>query len=913
MLHATNEKEISCRVTRTLLMYVREKNGGTLGNFLRGLELDEEYLTDPNNWVSHRFLQILYKRMIELLGDENTVYNMTLSAERFESLGLLDRMVRLLGSPRLIYSQAPKYNNLLKLNGSVFIKELGDSWVLLEDRYHDGSQKTRFDCDYTRGVLAGIPTVFGMPMAHVEEIECQVAPEKYGKRTWPDNPPQGCRGCLYHVRWDPKAKPPFWKRLFQERHYHRQAIEDLQNANKLIQAKYDEVKQLVADLEKTNTELRESKLQLEVQGAELQASEARYRLLADNVTDVIWTMDMDQKFTYYSPSVERITGFTPEEAMARTLRESLTADSYEIAARVFTEELEKLNRSSGGPEDYVSLQLDVTCKDGTAKITEIQTNFLYDDNGRPTGVIGITRDIRDRKRAEQKLKDSEARFKAIHEHSPFAIALVDLKGSPILLNPAFASMMGYTVEELMKMKFIEFSHPEDARKEAPLYQEILEGKRDSYQLLKRNLHKEGHVVWLNAYVVGVRDDSGRLRYMVAMGEDVTEKQNLEKQLLMAQKMESIGNLAKGIAHEFNNVLGIILGNAEMAGAELDKSHPVSESLEEIKLACLRAKDVVKQLLTFSRKMAVKREPINIRTSVQKALKLLRAAIPSSIKIQEVLSAEIDSVVADPTQIHQLLINLCNNAAQAMEESGGTLTIELYNVALDSEAAAKHPDLKAGGYVRLSVRDTGDGIAPEMLDQVFDPYFTTKDVGQGTGMGLAVVHGIVKGHHGAIEIDSTVGEGTVFHIYFPSSTEKPAPNESEVKAPATGNGRILLVDDEISITRIAVKTLRRLGYSVVPENDPVLALERFRSDPRQFDLIITDMTMPNLSGDELVKRAMKLRPDIPVIVCTGYSDRMSPGKARQMGIKGLLLKPVEMAELAESVRKVLDEANDADHN
>ena len=836
MMPAKDEKEISCRVTRTLLMYVREKNGGALGNFLQGLALDEEYLTDPNNWVSHRFLQVLYERMIELLGDENTVYNMTLSAERFQSLGLLDRMVRLLGNPKLIYSQAPKYNKLLKLNGSVFIKEIGDSWVLLEDRYHDSSQKTRFDCDYTRGVLAGIPTLFGMPMAHVEEIECQVAPEKYGKRTWPDSPPQGCRGCLYHIRWNPKDKPPFWKRLFQERHYYRQAIEDLQNANKLIQAKYDEVKQLVADLEKTNRELRESKIQLEAQGAELQASENRYRLLADNVTDVIWTMDMDQKFTYYSPSVERITGFTPEEAMARSLPESLTADSYEVATRVFNEELEKLNKGLGGPENAVSLELEVTCKDGSSKITEIQTNFLYDDSGQPTGVIGITRDIRDRKRAEQRLKDSEARFKAIHEHSPFAIALIDLEGRPILLNPSFASMMGYRVEELMKMKFIDFSHPEDAEKEVPLYEEILDGKRDSYQIVKRNLHKEGHVVWLNAYVVGIRDDAGRLRYMIAMGEDVTEKQNLEKQLIMAQKMESIGNLAKGIAHEFNNVLGIILGNAEMAGAELDKSHPVSEGLEEIRLACLRAKDVVKQLLTFSRKMAVTREPVNIRTIVQKALKLLRAAIPSSIRIQEVLSAEINSVVADPTQIHQLLINLCNNAAQAMEETGGTLTIELYNVVIDGETAAKHPDLKAGAYVRLSVRDTGHGIAPDMQDKIFDPYFTTKDVGQGTGMGLAVVHGIVKGHHGVIEIDSAVGKGTVFHIYFPSSIEKPARDETETKQPPAGNERILFVDDENAITRIGEKTLGRQrsdsGAEAFQIRPPPLRSDHYRHDDAQ---------------------------------------------------------------------------------
>lgn len=784
------KKEISCRITRTLLMYVREKNGGTLGDFLTGLELDETYLSDPNNWVSHHFLQVLYKRMIGLLGDDNTVYNMTLSAGRFQSLGLLDPMVRLLGSPKMIFSQAPKYNKLLKLNGTVFIREIGDSWVLLEDRYHDSTQKTRFDCDYTRGVLSGIPTLFGMPMAEVEEIECQVAPEKYGRRTWPDNPPQGCRGCLYRVHWNPKARPSLWKRLFSGRQDYRRAIEDLQNANQLIQAKYDEVKKLVADLEKANRDLTASKRQLESQRAALIASERRYRLLADNVKDIIWTMDLNMKFTYYSPSVERLVGFTPEEAVARSLRETLTPDSYKTATEVFFQELEKLNKGARDPESAVSLELEITCKDGSTIMTEIQTSFLYDAQGQPTGVIGITRDISDRKKADQ------------------------------------------------------------------------------------------------------------------------EKRNLEKQLVQAQKMESIGNIAKGIAHEFNNVLGIILGNAEMAGTEIEESNPVSESLEEIKRASLRAKAVVKQLLTFSRRMDIRREPIDIREIVQEVATLMRAAIPANVKIQELSSAEIDAVVADSTQIHQLVINLCTNAAQAMSEDGGTLAIELYNMKIDDEAAAKHPDLQPGAYVKLSIRDTGQGIAQDMMDKVFDPYFTTKDVGQGTGMGLAVVHGIAKAHRAVIEIDSTVGKGTTFHVYFPASKEKPRRAETAEQALPTGSERILFVDDELSIVRIGVKVLTKLGYSVSSDTDPLRATARFSADPYRFDLVISDMTMPGMSGDALVKNLMETRPDIPVIICTGYSDRMSPDKAREMGIKGLLMKPIEQAELARMVRKVLDGARDA---
>jgi hypothetical protein len=284
-------KEISCRITRTLLMYVREKNNGALGNLLDELPLDENYLSDPNNWVSHAFLQVLYQRMIDQLGDEKAVYNMTLASGRFQSLGILDRIARLLGSPKLIYAQAPRYSKFLYLNGSVHIHEIGDSWAVLEERYHDSAQKTRFDCDYTRGVFAGIPAMFGLPMADVEEIGCQVAHEKYGRRTWPDNPPQGCKGCVYRVRWMPMKKS-FLKRLFLGWDYRRQAIEDLVQANQLIQNKYDEARRLAGDLERINKQLIESKQVLESQKAALIESERKYRMLADNVCDNIWTMDL---------------------------------------------------------------------------------------------------------------------------------------------------------------------------------------------------------------------------------------------------------------------------------------------------------------------------------------------------------------------------------------------------------------------------------------------------------------------------------------------------------------------------------------------------------------------------------------------------------------------------------------------
>ncbi len=382
-------------------MYVREMNG-SLGNLLDGLELDETYLTDTNNWISHEFLHVLYARMSDILGDKNPVYKMALASKRFESLGLLDWIVRLLGTPKLIYTQAPKYNKFLKANGDVYIRDAGDCWVVLEDRYHDSSQKTRHDCDYTRGIIAGIPTIFDMPLAHVEEIECQVAPEAYGERIWPDKPIYGARGCLYRIQWESKERPPLWKRVFQTYSVYRKAINDLQEANQAIQEKYDEARKLAIELETANRELIESRQQLETYTAELQSSELRYRLLAENVTDTIWTMSLEPlRFTYISPSIERMRGYSVDEAMALSLEETLTPDSLERVGKVLETELIREASGNSDPNRSKTIEIEQYCKDGLSRWAEVKTSFLRDEGGKAVGLLGVTRDISDRKRAEQ--------------------------------------------------------------------------------------------------------------------------------------------------------------------------------------------------------------------------------------------------------------------------------------------------------------------------------------------------------------------------------------------------------------------------------------------------------------------------------------------------------------------------------
>jgi PAS domain S-box-containing protein len=394
-------REISCRVTRTLILYVREMKGSP-GNLLDGLELDEAYLTDTNNWVSHAFLQTLYGRMIGQLGDENAVYKMALASGRHESLGLLNWIGRLLGNPKLLYAQAPRYNRLLKANGDVYIREAGDTWVVLEDRYHDGAVKTRYDCDYTRGILAGIPTVFDMPLARVEEIECQVPAGVYGERFWPDSPPQDARGCLYRIRWEAAARPPLWKRLFQRYSVYRRAIDDLLEANRLIQERYAEAQRLAQALEAANRRLTESRHQLEGSLADLRASEERYRLLADHVSDVIWILDLASlRFTYVSPAVERMRGYTAAEAMAMNLEEVLAPESLAAVSQALAAELAREGQADADPSRAMTLEILQSCKDGVNRWAEVNASFLRDASGRATAILGVTRDISERKRAEQ--------------------------------------------------------------------------------------------------------------------------------------------------------------------------------------------------------------------------------------------------------------------------------------------------------------------------------------------------------------------------------------------------------------------------------------------------------------------------------------------------------------------------------
>ena len=384
-----------------------------------------------------------------------------------------------------------------------------------------------------------------------------------------------------------------------------------------------------------------------------------------------------------------------------------------------------------------------------------------------------------------------------------------------------------------------------------------------------------------------------------------ERKDMQNQLFQAQKIESIGTLAGGIAHDFNNILSSIIGFTEIALDDVAKGSNVEDNLQEVYKAGQRAKDLVKQILTIARKSDEEIKPILVKPIIKEALKFIRSSIPTTIDIQQNIPSE-SSIMGNPTQLHQIIMNLCTNAAHAMEESGGLLKVDLEDIRFEKYEILQGQHLKPGEYIKLRISDTGTGIAPDVIGAIFDPYYTSKEPGEGTGLGLALVHSIVKKYGGIIEVSSELGRGSVFSIYLPT-TKMNQTNQPYTKEDLPiGSERILFIDDEAAIAKIGSQHLEKLGYSVTAMTSSKKALNLFQSNAYAFDLVLTDMTMPGLTGDKLADELIKIRQDIPVIVCTGYNKRISVQTATKIGIKALVYKPLDRAELAKTVRKVLDE-------
>ncbi|MBU0755329.1 MAG: PAS domain S-box protein [Planctomycetes bacterium] len=508
----------------------------------------------------------------------------------------------------------------------------------------------------------------------------------------------------------------------------------------------------------------------------------------------------------------------------------------------------------------------------------------------------------ERKHAEEALRESEEKYRILVDNANDAILMAQddvIK----FANRAAIRLTGYSADELAKNHMTQIIHPEDRNMVYDCYERRLRGESVQNTYTFRVINKSGEEFWVetNAALITWEGRPASLTFL----RDISRQEKLKDQLNHAQKMEAIGTLAGGCAHDFNNILASIIGFSELGLISMPESMPERNYLEQVLKAGKRAKDLVKHILTFCRKSQDAKKPLQLSLVIKEALKLLRASLPSTIQIQRRIDNKPTLVMADPTQMHQVLMNLCSNAAHAMRKKGGMLDVILEEVNLSEDDVTGLPGLDPVRHLRLTVRDTGHGIEPRHLARIFEPYFTTKPPGEGTGMGLAMVHGIVHDHGGTITVESTKGKGTAFHVYLPVTEGDEAKIPEIPKPIPAGSGRILFVDDEPSLIEIGKRTLERIGYDVIATTSSIEALETFRKENETIDAVITDQTMPILTGIELAEKLFQIRSDLPVILCTGFSELVDEKLAREMGLRAYLRKPVIAHDLANTLRQVLN--------
>jgi len=629
----------------------------------------------------------------------------------------------------------------------------------------------------------------------------------------------------------------------------------------------------------------------------LQNSETRYRDIFENTGTATIIVAQNKKITMANTEFTQLSGYDREEIEGKMNWTDFVAQ--EDLKRMENYHLERRKENNGAPAAYEFQFVD---RFGNTRQILVKVNMISGTEESVAALLDITEIVK----VKSDLKESEKKFRSITASAKDAIIMMNGDGKTSYWNEAAEKMFGYANNDILGKELHQIIAPQDYHSAyqtaIPKYKKSGDGPVLGKTLELTGLNKDGLRFPIELSVSTIKLNGEW--HAIGIIRDISERKKLEEELRHAHKMEAIGTLAGGIAHDFNNILSAIIGYTELSKIDTPEESKVSDYLDNILEAGNRAKELIQQILIFSRQGERELKPVLVKEAVKEALKLLRASLPSTIDIrQNILSDAM--AMSDPIQIHQILMNLGANAGHAMQQKGGILQVDLKNVQLDSRFAARFPKIKPGLYVNLTVSDTGVGMRPEVQKRIFDPFFTTKQRGKGTGMGLAVVHGIVERCGGIILSYSEPGNGSVFKVYLPVSESTQIPDKAALTPLPEGRENILLVDDEPHIVEIGTKMLESLGYGVVAMTNPMDALDRFRAQPHDFDLVITDKTMPSITGDKLIQELFAIRNDIPVILCTGFNSRITGKKIEKMGIDGLLQKPYVQSELAQLVRKVLD--------
>ncbi len=599
-------------------------------------------------------------------------------------------------------------------------------------------------------------------------------------------------------------------------------------------------------------------------------------------------------------SLAQMIGYSREELIGQNLISLAIPHKYHAVVT------ETISQNKTTPYEIMARR-----KDGTLFPAELESRSVPDirEDYRVTAV----RDISQRKQAEQSLRESEQKFRTLLDNQKSAVFLHKLLPEGFscfsMVNAYAIGHYGYSQEEFMTLTPADITIERGARNwgRSNLREELLAQKSLEFETTHIKKSGEQFPVEISSSIIDLQGT----KYILSTVRDITEKRQaeeqrleLEEQLRQKYKMEAVGVMAGGIAHDFNNILAIILGNVELSLLKLSAQDEIYPRLGAAKTAILRARDLVQQILTYSRRGEQNLKPLELPFIVDETLKLLRSTIPATIEIKTAISQHHVTVKADATQIQEVLINLCNNAVHAMDDHG-VLQVNLESVQLGQTDIPAMSGLLPGKFAKLSIQDSGPGMKPEILEKIFDPFFTTKIVGEGTGMGLAVVHGIIESHGGFTRVSSYPGHGSTFDVYFPVTETNKLEINPVVHELPKGNEEILFIDDEEMLADIWSQILREYGYRVTTEITSDKALEIFKANPDRFDLVITDQTLPNLSGKNLIKALLDIRPDLPTILCTGYSNKIDAEEAEEIGIKAFCMKPLEQSELVQTIRQVLD--------
>lgn len=664
---------------------------------------------------------------------------------------------------------------------------------------------------------------------------------------------------------------------------------------------------MVGKIRRQRAQLQRDKKNLEMEVTEhvktigiLVESEARFRDIVENSQEWIWEFDKDLSMTYSNTYVTKLLGYQQEELIGKPVSDLMSPDGQKKFQTVVSD-----HAASG--TGWKGEIFEWRHRDGSARWLESNSILLKDDQGHWSGFRGLDRDITAQIQAQQDLFQSKQMLEYVLNHIPERVFWKDRNCRFLGCNQVLANDAG-------------LSGPEDiiglSDNDLPWHADASRLQKDDIEVMETGIAKlnfeepltkaYGTKRLLKSSKVPLFNEKRQIIGVLGTFEDITSTKELEKQLQQAQKMEAVGVLAGGIAHDFNNILTAILGYADMASETLPEESQARQDLVEVLTAAGRAKDLVKQILAFSRQEDQDLKPIYIQTLVKEVIKLIRATLPSTIEIRPEIEESDEKISGNATQIHSILMNICTNAYHAMRENGGVLGIAVKPVTIDAEAAESNLDLKQGRYLKLSISDTGHGMDEETLKYIFDPFFTTKGVDEGTGMGLSVVHGIVKSLSGAISVISEPGKGTTFVLYFPCLASENRSSRLTESTEVMGRERILLVDDEEPIARIGKRGLERFGYNVTMKTSSYQALEAFREQPDEFDLVITDYTMPGMTGLDLASELLNIRPSVPIVLISGVGEAKMLDEVGKIGIRDFLMKPAVGYELAQAVRKTMEQ-------